>query len=239
MKPINYGLSFISGKKPENSVRFWIESRIRVIDEQTKIVEDYYQCGSCKSEDTFAEKNLFYKDNYDFIPVFGPKYGIIFRRKAYLNQNYKECLKSENIFNGQIYKTKEPEIIVKLETNEFVRKATHDAIPIVAQTVIYSEYTGQRVILEYPVKTMNINDNRNLYQVDTGPVLLPDLTKRYERFVDSIRLAFVAFNASDFADFVIEQPTSIIKDSKEVCQVYHYSKIVSLTAQNSLYAIIK
>jgi len=30
---------------------------------------DYYQCASCKSENTFAERDLFQKDNYDFLPV--------------------------------------------------------------------------------------------------------------------------------------------------------------------------
>jgi hypothetical protein len=239
MEPINYGLSFISCKWPENRVRFWVESRVRFVDEMNNIVEDYYQCGSCKSEDTFAEKNLFYKDNYDFIPVFGPEYGIIFRRKAYLNDNYKCCQKVEDMWKGQEYKLKKSEYFEILNNNESIRNATHEAIPLVAQTEIYNKENRLRVIIEYPIKTMNINDSRNLYQVDTGPVLLPDLTERYERFVDSIRLAFVAFNASHFADFVIEQPTSIIKGSKEVCQVYHYSEIVSLTAQNSLYAIIK
>ena len=36
-------------------------------------------------------------------------------------------------------------------------------------------------ILEYPVKTMNIHDGRDLYQVGTGPVAFPDLTRRYAR----------------------------------------------------------
>jgi len=210
---------------------------MRFIDEKNNIIEDYYQCGSCKSEDTFAEKNLFYKDNYDFIPVFGPEYGIIFRRKAYLNDNYKSCPKVEDMWKGQIYKLKEGDNIKLLEDNEAIRKATHEAIPLVAQTEIFNEEIGLRAIIEYPVKTMNINDSRNIYQVDTGPVLLPDLSKRYERTVDAIKLAFVAFNAPDFADFVIEEPTPIIKDGKEICKVYHYSKIISLKAKNTLFAV--
>ena len=33
MQPLDYGRSFILGKWPENEVRFWVESRTRIIDE--------------------------------------------------------------------------------------------------------------------------------------------------------------------------------------------------------------
>jgi len=237
MKPINYGLSFISGHGPYNQVRFWVESRMRFIDEINNTVEDYYQCGSCKSEDTFAEKNLFYKDNYDFIPVFGPEYGIIFRRKAYLNDNYKSCPKVVEMWGGQAYKLKDADKVVTLENNEAILKATHEAVPIVAQTEIYSPENGLRAVIEYPVKTMNINNSRNIYQVDTGPVLLPDLSKRYERTVDAVKLAFIAFNVPDFAEFVIEEPTPILHEGRELCKVYHYSKIINLKSKNTLFAV--
>ncbi len=237
MRPINYGLSFISGRWPENQVRFWVESRMRYVDEKNNIVEDYYQCGSCKSEDTFAEQNLFYEDNYDFTPVFGPFYGIIFRRKAYLNDNYKSCRKAADMWNGQEYKLKEATNFKKLESTEEIRKATHDAIPLVAQTEIENKKLGIKAIIEYPIKTMNINDSKNKYQVDTGPVLLPDLSLKPTRMVDIIQLAYVAFNIENFADFVIEVPTPIIKNEKELCQVYHYSKIISLEAKNTLFGI--
>jgi hypothetical protein len=49
MEPINYGLSFISCKWPENRVRFWVESRVRFVDEMNNIVKDYYKCGSSVS----------------------------------------------------------------------------------------------------------------------------------------------------------------------------------------------
>ena len=75
MTPLDYGRSFVIGRAPANEVRFWVESRTRWIDERAGTHEDYVQCGSCKSEDTFAEKDLFLRDNYDFLPVFGPQVG--------------------------------------------------------------------------------------------------------------------------------------------------------------------
>lgn len=237
MHPIHYSNSFIHGKWSENTVRFWVESRLRIMDEVNGHIEDYYQCGACKSEDTFAEKDLFYEDNYDFTPVFGPKHGIVFRRKAYLNENYRSFPQAADMWGGQLYKLKESTDAVLLNTNEEIRQATHDGALLVAQTELRNIELGLRAIIEYPIKTMNTHDHRNMYQVDTGPVLYPNLTKRYERFVDAVSLAYVAFNVSHFADFVIEEPTVIRNSEKEFTQVYHYSRIVSHEADNRIFAM--
>lgn len=238
MQPIHYGLSFIAGLWPENSVRFWVESRLRFIDERSGVIEDYYQCASCKSEDTFAEKDLFFADNYDFTPIFGPEYGIVYRRTARLNANYKSTPLAETMWGGQQYKLKDPEYCKLLESNDEIRSATNDGFPLVAQTELHNAELGLRAIIEYPVKTMNIHDARNLYQVDTGPVLYPDLTERRGKTADAISLAYVAFNVPHFADFVIEQPTPIEGEGGAgTVHIHHYSGIVSLPAVNRLFAV--
>lgn len=64
---IDYGRSFISGTVSSNRVRFLVESRTRILDERTGKTHDYYQCASCKSENTFAREDLFMEDNYSRI----------------------------------------------------------------------------------------------------------------------------------------------------------------------------
>ncbi|MBM3765847.1 MAG: hypothetical protein FJW32_10690 [Acidobacteria bacterium] len=229
MEPIDYGRSFLQGKWAENRVRFWVESRTRIIGPE---VIDYYQCASCKSENTFAPKELFHKENYDFLPVFGPEDGVIFRRKAWLNSDYRQVRKSAEMWEGQTYKLVKPRGARLLRSNREIREATHAGVPIVAQTELADPSTGLRAIIEFPVKTMNIHDTRDLYQVDSGPVVFPDLSRRYPRPAESLRLAFVAFNAPGFADFVIEAPTPI----PEGARVHHYSKLESFPAVNRLFA---
>lgn len=232
MKPLDYGRSFLIGNAPENEVRFWVESRTRIVNEKTGAWEDYLQAGSCKSEHTFAQEGLFVEDNYDFLPVFGPEHGVIFRRKACLNANYRTCVPAGEMWNGQKYHLVEGEEIEELPTNQAVREATYAFWPIVAQTEIWNEETELRAIIECPVKTMNTHRERDVYQVDTGPVAFPDLSRRHERFVDGICLAFVAFNAPHFADFVVEVPTQVGTE-----RIHHYSQRVTLPAQNRLYAV--
>lgn len=162
MKPIHYGLSFIFGRWPENAVRFWVESRMRFIDERNGLIEDYYQCASCKSEDTFAEQQLFYTDNYDFTPIFGPEYGIIFRRKAYLNGDYKSCPPAASMWEGQRYRLHDPAYCRELRNNDEIRDATNEGLPLVAQIELHNAELGLKAIIEHPVKTMNIHNARNL-----------------------------------------------------------------------------
>ncbi|MBM3725241.1 MAG: hypothetical protein FJW40_07445 [Acidobacteria bacterium] len=236
LQPIDYGRSFLQGKWAENRVRFWVESRTRIFPPDGAAPIDYHQCASCKSENTFAPKDLFHQDNYDFLPIFGPDDGVIFRRKAWLNPNYKQVRPASELWGGQLYKLVPPRRVRLLRSNREIRQATHAGLPIVAQTEIANPETRLRAIIEFPVKTMNIHDTRDLYQVDSGPVAFPDLSRRYPHPAEALSLAFVAFNAPGFADFVIEAPAPVSESGREVTRVHHYSRLESLPAANRLFA---
>ena len=238
MTPLDYGRSFLIGTAPENEVRFWVESRTRIIDERNGRREDYLQCASCKSEDTFAERDLFHRDNWDFLPIFGPEYGLIFRRRAWLNPNYRDCRRTEEMWDGPVYHLEECASAKRLATAQDIIRSTHEFDAIVAQTEIQNDETDLHAIIEYPVKTMNTRRRDSAYQIDTGPIAFPDLRRRPEKLVDLISLAFVALNAAHFADFVVEEPTSIGNAQETTgTQVYHYSRRVSLDATNRLYVV--
>jgi len=136
MLPLDYAKSFLIGKWPANEVRFWVESRTRIFDERNGRSEDYIQCASCKSEDTFAEHDLFHAENYDFLPIFGPEFGLIFRRKAYSNPNYRACPKTSDMWGGQVQHLIPGCSPRELDSAERIFEATHASLPIVAQTEI-------------------------------------------------------------------------------------------------------
>jgi hypothetical protein len=237
---LDYGLSFLCNPSPKNAVRFWIESRTTLIDDERGIAAEFYQCASCKSENTFAEKDLFQEDNYDFLPIFGGPDAedlLIFRRPARLSDRYRQITKSEEVWGKPILKLREARPVKRLNTWEQVRDATAAGVPIVSRTEIRNADSGLAAIIECPVKTMNVSLDRQMYQVDTGPIAFADLAQRYDPLIDTLSLAFVAFNAPHFADFVIEQPTPVIDDGKELCRIYHYSSPISLPAKNTLLAV--
>ena len=222
---LDYGLSFLCNTSPMNSVRFWIESRTTVIDDESGAATAFYQCASCKSENTFGERDLFLADNYDFLPIFGGKDVedlLIFRRPARLSDRYRSIVKSADVWGKPILKLREGRSVRVLDTWEAIRDATAAAVPIVSQTEIANPETKLRAIIECPVKTMNVSVDKKMYQTDTGPIAWPDLSRRVEPLIECLSLAFIAFNAPDFADFVIEQPTAVDEDGQERCKIYHY-----------------
>ena len=105
MIPLDYGRSFLIGNGPENEVRFRVESHPPIINKKTDGHQDYIQVRSCESEHTFAEKNLFRQDNYDYLLIFGPDNGIIF-------------------FNGQKDTFTGVQQVEALNSNQATREAT-------------------------------------------------------------------------------------------------------------------
>ncbi|MHB0939781.1 MAG: hypothetical protein ACYDCO_22505 [Armatimonadota bacterium] len=237
MQVLDYGASFLAGTAAFNAVRFWVESRLRIIDEASGAFADYYQCASCKSEDTFAERDLFLADNYDFLPVFGPEWGAIFRRPAHLSERYRSVLPSCEMWGGQRFHLRERPDARELATNAEMIEATVAWEPLVARTEIRDHAAGRRAIIEYLVKTMNVKPDTGNYQVDTGPLVFPDLSLPLDRQPHGFTLAFAAFNAPHFTDFVLEVPTAVTNGQGQSCETYHYSRRVSLPAKNTLYAL--
>ena len=232
---LDYRRSFICGTSDLNSVRFWIESRTVVVDNASGARTVFYQCASCKSENTFGEKDLFLADNYDFLPIYGGDHWLIFRRHARIvADEYRQIIASPNAWGEPKVLAHEAADVRALSTWEQIRDATASGVPIVAQTELVNHDGSLAAVIECPVKTMNISLEKQMYQVDTGPIAFPDLQERTAPLIGCLRLAFVAFNRDDFADFVIEQPTPVVDEGKEQCNIYHYSNPISLPATNRI-----
>lgn len=230
---IEYGCSFIQTKGPENAVRFLIESRMEIFDMKTRKSTFFYQAASCKSENTFAEKNLFMEDNYNFIPVFEETNKIIiFRsyvpwREKYISIDDKNS-NTFRVWGKPEFLLKKIENAILLENNKMIINATHKGLILIGRTEITDEKTGLKTTIEYPVKTMNTNIEKQVYQVDTGPVLYPHIGER------KMSIAYIAFNTKGFSDFVIEQPTPI----KDNVVIPHFSGIIkNVPCTNLLYAV--
>lgn len=231
---LDYGRSFVCGTAQFNRVRFWVESRTVLFDGSQR--HEFLQFGSCKSENTFGEKDLFYADNYDFLPILASDgHWLIFRRKNRLTAEYRSIKKE--VWGTADLKLKFGRQVRTLDSFDAIAAATAEGVPLVSRTELFDEQSGLRAIIEAPVKTINIQPDRRMYQVDTGPLGLPDLSRRYDPPIDCLRLAFVAFNAREFADFVVEQPTAIVDEGQERAVVLHYANPISLPAKNSLLAL--
>ena len=74
-----------------------------------------------------------------------------------------------------------------------------------ARTAHYEKTLGLTVTLEYPIRAINIERAKGAFQVDTGPMALPDLATWDGAAVSRVFLAHAAFSAWDRAEFILRR----------------------------------
>ncbi len=237
MNTLDFGRSFVTfvTRGRGNNARIQVEARCRIADAQSGAEEEYCLVASCKGEDTYGKGVLFLDPNYDFCAIFSNKEFMIIR----VGCPYKPAntvAANQDRFDDVLFglKTADGET---LQDAAAVVKATLAGRVVNGRTEIADPTGRRRAMIEYPVKTMNVNDINNIYQVDTGPILLPDFAAKKERMVERFQLAFVAYNKADEAYFVIQEPIPAVAGQTDGPKVCHYSRIVRMDAANSLIAL--
>jgi hypothetical protein len=222
-------------KERANLARLQVESRCLLLNAQGETIEEFFQFASCKSEDTYGKENLFLNPNYDFNGVFSRNHYVLFRVRAPLDvKTYAERGVVKERFEDALFKIRPASQVKVLKTNAEMIEATLQGLALIGRTEIRDARTGRRAILEYPIKTMNVNDRRGIYQVDTGPLVFPDFHAKASRPVDMLELAYVAYNAPAEAYFILQRPTPLELDGREGCVVGHYSEIRRMPATNTV-----
>lgn len=236
MNFIDYSRSFVTFQVPGNNARIQIESRC-MLTQPDGTVQQFLMFASCKSEDTYAEDDLFRDPNYDFSGIFGEREYCLARIHACSDDEQPDTGTIAGRFSGLIRHLCDVPRVTPLTDKAAIIRATLDHKVIIARTELRDD-AGTVALLEYPVKTMNVNPEREMFQTDTGPVPLynfaainPDLMARFE-------WAFVAYNDFTGADFVVQKPTPIMCEGRVIATTSHYSEIrQSDQAVNTLFAL--
>ncbi len=118
----------------------------------------------------------------------------------------------------------------------------HDAMvgnkPILGRTRYLASRDGKEieVVAEYPVTVMNARHEHDTWQVDTGPMLLPDFSLEHELEVGLFRQAYVVYNRWDYAEYAMRLP--VILEGVNF-PVLHYTNCGALGKEvhNQLYVV--
>ena len=236
VKTCDFARSFITfvTKGRTNNARIQVEARCELADTTTGKSETYYLVASCKGEDTYGTGRLFLVPSYDFCMVYSASEFMIVRTHANAERDNKTIGALKDHFEDVKFHIRMVEAEV-LADSQAVVEATLANRVVNGRTEIADPSGRYRAAIEFPVKTMNVNDVRQAYQVDTGPILLPDFTSRKPRMVERFVLAFVAYNKPDEAWFAIQEPTAVAQGRPE--KVSTYSRVVSMKASNRVLAL--
>lgn len=194
----------------------------------------YVLLASCKAEDTYADEDLFRAPNYDFSAIFSQKQYQIIRVGLPLDDDWLETgLSAERFEEVRIDLAEAP--ARACESQEAIVRATLANLPLVGRTELLDDEGRVLARLEYPIKTMNVNDQRWAFQVDTGPVIVPDPSRQPEQEIELFDLAFVAYNRFDRAEFILQRPTPT--GGEQSTLVGHYSQIRKPPARNEVLCV--
>ena len=82
---------------------------------------------------------------------------------------------------------------------------------------------------------MNAYMDANEFQVDTGPLIVPDFARETERTIERFDMAYVVYNTFDKAEFVLRKPVSIAQSGHESIRTTDYSEVRVLPASHEIY----
>ncbi|MBT6155501.1 MAG: hypothetical protein HOL01_07445 [Planctomycetaceae bacterium] len=220
-----------------NLARIDLDALIDVIDENTGESERFVLIAPCRTEWVYAEDRLFqipsaeYRNIYSLTEERGIRQSLTDDGTRSTGHPVTDNFRSLKIDIKTYAQTR------LLKTPTEIVKATAENQPLIGRTEIREPGTKRRFVLEYPIRTMNFQPKTDSFQVDTGPILMPDFGVKAEKPIDRLQMAFVAYNRLDRAEFLIRRPTPVTnEDGKELCKVLHYSESREIPAKTEILA---
>lgn len=222
-----------------NNARVQIECRCEVRERDTGRVREFVLGASCKTERVGVKRDIWTEPNADFMPIASADAFVSLKTFETADKSvplYPPGLGTQP--ERQIVKVAEAldSLLIDigwcegdlLQTAEEIVESVLANEPIMARTQIQSE--RYFATIDYPVKTMNANERDMVYQTDTGPILLPDLSLPPDELIEGLSLAFSAFNDPSWAEFIIRDKTPVA----ESVSVYHYWRTMRLECSNQI-----
>lgn len=229
-----------------NNARFSLECRCQISrsDEPSAAKKEYVLSASCKAEQVHVREDIWHQPAADMCLVASLEEFMVI--KSWDRNNRGVMLSPPSLGEQperQVGNTVDAFTELRIDmrelpaepllTTQAIVTAVLDNRPLVAK----SELTmpgGDRVTLEYPVKVINVSEREEFYQVDTGPVLIPDATAFDGKFgISALRLAFIAHNTLGCTELLLNVPTALSSG----ISVNHYSQVLKLKATNQIFAL--
>ena len=209
-----------------NKARIQLEAIVDVIDEETDVSEQFVLIAPCRSEWVYAEKQMFQIPSREYRNIYSlTEERQMGRAITDDGASQRGHPVSDTFRSLEIDIVRFPRGRV-LDTPAAVNEATDDNVPLIGRTRISEPERGLSYVLEYPIKTMNFRPENSSFQVDTGPLLVPDFDSGEAKAIDRLEMAHIAYNRFNYAEFILRRPTPISDEQgREPARVLHYSEV--------------
>lgn len=207
-----------------NKARIQLDAILDVVDESSGNTERFVLIAACRTEWVYAESGLFqlpsreYRNIYSLTEERSMGRGITYASEAARGRPVTDSFRSLEIDVVRFAASR------ALDEPAAINEATENNIPLVGRTEIRGP--DRTYLLEYPIRTMNFRPENSSFQVDTGPLLAPDLESAETKSIDRLEMAHIAYNRLDRVELILRRPTPITDDAGgELARVLHYSEV--------------
>ncbi|MBL9215663.1 MAG: hypothetical protein JNG83_09325 [Opitutaceae bacterium] len=226
-----------------NYFRMRAECLAEVTDRQTGQTALYVLSASCKTEQVNVERDIWTQPNADFCMVAGPdrclnlkrwdrtNKGVMLHPPSLGPQPERQLMNPADSFTFYARDIRRVDGRLMTEVDDIAAVTASD-LPMVSRTRIEAKHYS--LLLEYPVVNANFSPREKYYQLDTGPVILPDLHAPAADVLATFHLAYVAHARPGWAEFLVSQPTPLTPE----ISVHHYSHPVRVECHNEMFAVV-
>ena len=222
-----------------NWARILLDARCVLTDEKSGTSDEFFLIAPCRTEWMYRDDVLF--------QIPSKEYRVLWSRTRHLSMGRAITYQgkdpdSEDVaerFTSLTFTIQPLPRARVLETEEEVIEGIKARLPIVAQTEIWDSERQMRAVIEYPIRTISFQTEKKRFQVDTGPVALPDFGSTREHWIEWFSMAHVIYNTFDRAEFIVRRPTPIEEGGKEACTVLHYSERQIFEAKHTMFCGVK
>jgi hypothetical protein len=222
-----------------NRVRILLESLLDVVDDASGIAERYVLVAACRTEWVYAEDRLFQVPSREFRVIYSLTHNRSVSQDTLTGATELPGQPGRGQPNGDNFRSVSFDVKTYpttrvLESIDAVVDATQRGLPINGRTELHDETRRQTYVLEYPVKTMNYQPEQPAFQVDTGPLIVPDEASVAPNAIDRLARAHIIYNHKhlDRAEFILFRPPPLADGA----QIMRYAEVRTYPAQTLLLA---
>jgi hypothetical protein len=222
---IDFPSSFLFfNRLDQNVARIQLDARCLYAPTHDAPAVEYFMITPCKSEHMYVDTDLWQEPNHDYRGFYSETEHMTLKTYASAGRDRRYAQLNKDRFAAMKLDVRRAAGSRRLRTDAEIREAVLAGTKLVARHKIVYRATGGWAILEYPVKTISAHPREIRWQVDTGPLGVPDFEMEANLAVERLRVAYVAYNRFEHVEFIVRCPTPLF-GTEPGAVTSHYSRV--------------
>lgn len=219
-----------------NMARIQLDAACTLYDGHAGTSETFYLIAPCRAEEMYLDTPLFKMPNYEYCGIWSATESSTIRTHWESSRERPDSGLNQQRYVDLRLAIRHHAAAILLADAAEIMAATLANVPLVAQTELRDDAQGLHALLEYPIKTMNFLRRPPRFQVDTGPIIVPDTSSTASRAIERFAMAYLVYNTFDQAEFILRRPVAIGHGPAQAMTT-DYSTVVHVPAQHRLFRV--